>query len=287
MTPPMKSPKKLSANALITALFVMTLVAIAAMAMSLRLRLDIKRTDLSQDQILRINEFRYLSTMHFIDFANQSALANQTEGAEEQILPRPISVPHPIFGTLSGALIDEESKFNINSLTGGDKGAQEVFSRLIKNVFPGAPSNQGIAISREIMKTFSLRGTEKFVDINEISSLLGDFKTKLSPYLTALPENKLKLHPISARPEVLAAFYPNVSLGEAQNLVNTLQRATAKQKQQMLQEAGINVDKEGLTPHYLRIDLTIEDRKGHSHFHFSRLAEMDQKSLSILDENWF
>jgi len=119
--------KKDSGAALITALFIMALVAIAAVAMSMRLEVAIRRTELS----LNSNQL-YLSAQGVQSWAAGVLLqdaskarpqtspqtGSQTTSQDQRIdhLPQhlPLSTDQGI--QVTGVLTDEQGKFNLNNL---------------------------------------------------------------------------------------------------------------------------------------------------------------------------
>jgi general secretion pathway protein K len=112
-----KSCQKQVGSALITALFIMTLITIAATAMTMRLQLDIYRTRLT----LSADTLDYAS--QFVTFWAISELANKNDtysvadldGKVAQ-LPNQFKKFHaPV--VLTGALYDLQSRFNINDLS--------------------------------------------------------------------------------------------------------------------------------------------------------------------------
>lgn len=111
-------------SALITALFIMTLVAIAATAMSSRLRLDIFRTstNLNSDKL-------YLASQAVTWWAMDDLSSNNNTSTVRKF---PKKLHHLYPGILTeGALFDLQAKINLNSLQ--DKQFLPLFYRLMEN----------------------------------------------------------------------------------------------------------------------------------------------------------
>lgn len=117
---PQAKPKKTrtqSGSALITALFIMTLIAIAATAMTMRLQLDIYRTRLT----LTTDKLHYASQL--VTFwaiselsQNKNPFAMSDLNGKVAQFPAKLSAVYPQF-KLTGALYDLQSRFNLNNLT--------------------------------------------------------------------------------------------------------------------------------------------------------------------------
>ena len=133
--------KKSRGSALISALFIMTLVAIAAMAMSVRLQQDIYRTrlTLTTDKL-------YLASQA-VTFWAMGVLSHQPLQTDASLLIYPKSREHDYPDILTtGQIIDLQARFNLNQLVivkSADQnnasniknqGAQALFSQLLNNV---------------------------------------------------------------------------------------------------------------------------------------------------------
>lgn len=116
-------------SALISALFIMTMVAIAATAMSTRLQLDIYRTRLS---ILSDKLYLASQAVSFWSLDQLSVKKNYTmSNTAGKILdfPRKLQTIYPEV-TISGGLYDLQSRFNVNNLT--DKKYAFTFLKLLE-----------------------------------------------------------------------------------------------------------------------------------------------------------
>jgi len=115
-------------SALMTALFIMTLVAIAATAMSTRLRLDIYRTAtiVNSDKL-------YLASQAVTWWAMDALSDRNASYTSEQISTFPGKLQHLYPGIhTEGALFDLQAKINLNSVS--EKKLQTMFYHLLENM---------------------------------------------------------------------------------------------------------------------------------------------------------
>lgn len=118
-------------SALISALFIMTLVAIAATAMSTRLRLDIYRTtaNINSDKLYLASQAVTWWAMEELSVTDATFKRLNTDG---QIRKFPQKLQHLYPGILTtGGLFDLQAKFNINNLQ--DTKFHALFYRLLEN----------------------------------------------------------------------------------------------------------------------------------------------------------
>lgn len=125
-------PKKIKGSALLSALFLMTLIAIAVTAISFRLQQDIYRTNLS------INADKIYLASEFIQFWALDNLVHENtpfKAIDEQasILALPSKFQH-IYPelTLNARIYDLQARFNLNNLT--DKKYIPFFMNLLKEL---------------------------------------------------------------------------------------------------------------------------------------------------------
>lgn len=115
-------------SALITALFIMTLVAIAATAMTLRLQFDIFRTQetITRDRLYLASQ---LVTFWAISTLSNDALPTKSlEGAKIRLFPSELQTLYPQ-ADIQGELYDMQALFNINNLQ--DKKFYPVFFKVL------------------------------------------------------------------------------------------------------------------------------------------------------------
>ncbi|MFI4963125.1 MAG: type II secretion system minor pseudopilin GspK [Legionellales bacterium] len=126
--------KKIGGSALLTALFIMTLVAIVATAMSMRLQLDIYRTRLI------INHDKLYQASQAVTFWGLSELRDSGKAFSKTLSQDMISVypgnMHSLVPqiSLSGGLYDLQAKFNINLVS--EKKRIALFINVLKQVVP-------------------------------------------------------------------------------------------------------------------------------------------------------
>jgi general secretion pathway protein K len=117
--------KKIKGSALITALFIMTLVAIAATAMSIRMRLDIYRTQLTitNDKLYLASEAVTFWAMDILSRKKQTFSANMNFPVNLETIYPNVSI--------KGNLYDLHALFNLNNLL--DKKFFPLFYKLLEN----------------------------------------------------------------------------------------------------------------------------------------------------------
>lgn len=122
---------KTKGSALISALFIMTLVAIAATAMSMRLQLDIYRTQLiiNQDKLYLASQ---AVTFWATDQLKQANLLLTTTDPSAIVLkfPNRLQTLYPNV-KLDGNIVDLQARFNLNNIS--DKKFQPFFYGLLEN----------------------------------------------------------------------------------------------------------------------------------------------------------
>lgn len=200
--------KKNKGSALLTALFIMTVVAIAATAMSVKLQIEINRTELIKKidslyfakrkillchmEKLAKNALKKQKIFTLKDEINSNALINNTQFAAKTQ--------------------DLQAKFNLNNLA--DKKYILSFSLLIQKVEPKIKNKAALDIAKSVFSwlqplkagnsnanlanNYYLKQSppyypshKSFVSISELRLIQGINQTlylKLAPYVTALPK---------------------------------------------------------------------------------------------------
>ena len=198
-------------SALISALFIMTLVAIAATAMSIHLQRDIYRTRISIQHdalILSAEGVTNWAIMQLSQTTLKPIKANETGRILD--FPKTLKSIYPNILT-TGFIIDLQSRFNLNNLQ--DKRYQPIFKHLLQQKIPSmkeATQKQWINALSSFIKRSSntpldeeLRllylkrkppyypANEPLQDVSELRLVLGvtqPFYQALLPNICALPE---------------------------------------------------------------------------------------------------
>ncbi|KTC65852.1 general secretion pathway protein K (plasmid) [Legionella adelaidensis] len=253
--------RKSQGSALLTALFIMTLVAIAATAMSMRLQLDIYRT-----QLTTTHDKMYLATQGVLFWALDK-LGQKKMFFSSSIVPPPNFLTDYSEFKVTGEIIDLQAKFNLNNVQ--DKKYQTFFLQLLKNIAVPINSSQQKTLSAALTHWVSPyrldKGKDPFLDyylaqkppylpsnlpLQNISEfrLIADVTPalyqSLEPWVTALPE-VTSININTAPKQVLMA------------LGNGIDDATAKEIIKAREEKGID-NLQSITPLLKRSDIPIE-----------------------------
>lgn len=198
-------------SALITALFIMTLVAIAATAMSTRLQLDIYRTNLSlvADKLYLASQYVTFWAMSELNFNKKPLVQTDAEGA---VLSFPLAFQNTYqdFQTV-GKLYDVQARFNLNNLS--DRKYYRMFLNLLQNVLPdsSAKDRELIAFAtrqwispyqpgrgNDSLVTYYLKQKPPYFQSDQLMQSVSEFRLiwgvdaktyrQLEPFITALPE---------------------------------------------------------------------------------------------------
>lgn len=204
-------PQTKRGSALLSALFIMTLVAIAATAMSTRLQLDIYRTGLvvTSDKLYLASQAMTFWAMDALVTKNDDLKVSKKDGAIAD-LPLQLQRLYPDT-VLKGKLYDLQSQFNLNNLQ--DKKYHLMFFKLLENTHIQMDASQRKQLINAIMYWISPyqpgRGHDQYLDYyvkqkppylpgyqlmqstSELRLLQGisaDVYNTLAPYVTTLPE---------------------------------------------------------------------------------------------------
>lgn len=200
-----------SGSALLSALFIMTLVAIAATAMSTRLQLDIYRTRMT------ILSDRLHLASQIVPFWAMSELSNprkkfQKADSQGKVMDFPDKL-QTIYPTVrvTGAIYDLQARFNLNNV--GDKLYYPIFLNLLKLSTPSLSTTEQRGLAEATKQWISPyqpgRGNDEFVQYylkqkppyhqsQQLMQSISEFRLvrgvdakmyeKLSGILTTLPE---------------------------------------------------------------------------------------------------
>ncbi len=175
----LSSNKSSRGSALITALFIMAIVAIAATAMSKRLQLDIYRTSmlLNSDRL-------YLAAHSVVSWSdNELSTKKKLQWIAQDNLGTvayfPERLKHIYPGVVvKGQLIDMQARFNLNNLT--DKASVAFFDTLLTHVAKQTEKN----LRREIVEA-TTAWIRLYNPDREQDTYLDDYLKKTPPYYPA------------------------------------------------------------------------------------------------------
>ena len=229
-------------SALITALFIMAIVAIAATAMAKRLQLDIQRTSMvfSSDK-------RYLAAKSITGWAMSQLAAEklsfiaQDHTGTVAYFPEKLANIYPGVVT-QGRLIDMQARFNLNNLN--DKPSQTFFDTLITRVSKNTNADQRTLIldattawihpytpdrGQDDLLDVYLNQTPPYypayqpmADVSELRLVHGvnaALYQALKPYVTALPE-PTPININTATPGVLRCLGQGLDASQADELLD-------------------------------------------------------------------
>ena len=226
-------------SALISALFIMTLVAIGATAMSARLQLDIYRTrlTLTSDQLFLASEAVSFWAMDLLSDEKPIQLTNNG------IINYPKSLYHlyPDIET-KGSLTDLQSKFNLNNLQDIEK--FPLFYRLLKLLTPedkksvlgqiiNATCDWVKETSSQAKSEFSIfyakqkppyqAAHQKMQSVSEFRLIQGvdsAIYEAVAPFITTLP-SKTTININTAPRTILMTLGQGLDEAQAQNIIDT------------------------------------------------------------------
>lgn len=166
-------------SALISALFIMTLVAIAATAMSSRLQLDIYRTQLS----LSSDELYFASqgvSFWAMGELNKTELPWVVADAQGIVRRFPLKLQSRFSPNVyvSGELYDLQSRFNLNNLS--DKKYQAVFLNLLKQQAPTLKAKERQALVKATISWVQAYSPDQGYD-----QYRREYAKQIPPYLPA------------------------------------------------------------------------------------------------------
>lgn len=248
--------KALLGGALLTALFIMTLVAIVATAMSTRLQLDIYRT-----RLMIIHDKMYLASQG-VTFWSLSELKNNknkftqanAQGMVKEFPKNYQSIYQQV--TLSGGLYDLQARFNLNNLL--EKQYVLPFTNLLGILVPNLNTldkkNFVLAIKNWLGPYDLAQGNDVFAsfyqsqkpaynsshqlmkslsELRLVKDVSASFYLALEPYVTVLPETT-PVNINTASPKVL------MSLGNGLNSAQISELMMARGETGIIQLKEIN-----------------------------------------------
>ncbi len=238
--------KALKGSALLTALFIMTLVSIAATVMSMRLQLDIYRTHqtIIHDKLYLASQAVMFWSFNELQNPHNKYTVATAQGSVAH-LPKNLSSLYKGV-TLSGRLYDAQSKINLNNLL--EKKNTPFFIHFLQQIDSKHTNEEHIKLALALqnwLSTYDLsHGKDEYISyyigqkppyypshqpiqsrsefrlLKEVSSSLD---TMLQPYLIALPEST-PININTASKAVLMALGDGLNATQADELIE--QRGT-------------------------------------------------------------
>lgn len=197
-------------NALLTALFLMALIAIAATAMVKQLSVSISRTErfIQTDKLYLAAELVPLWAMSTLAETDFPLIPINTQGLMLS-LPAKLQNQYPGY-QLSGSLYDLQSKFNLNGLT--DPKMQAIFTKLAQQLDPSLSTPLISALTAAIINWISPQNAlnqdkwtqyyqslsqpylpahqpmQSIYELNRVAGVSPDLFQKLLPFVCVLPQ---------------------------------------------------------------------------------------------------
>ncbi len=250
-------------GALLTALFIMTLVAIVATAMSTRLQLDIYRTRLlvTHDKLYLASQALMFWSINELNNKKNTFSTIDSQGMVDKY-PKNLGFIYKEV-KLRGGIYDLQSKLNINNLS--DKKGVVLFLNLLGQIYPSMNDKDRINLAltvKDWISTYDLeKGNDSYISyystqkppyypshqlmksISEFRLLKGmDAKQDqlIQPFITALPE----VTPINintANKRILRALGDGLNESQVQQLINArgTQGISPKKLNPLLQKLNI------------------------------------------------
>lgn len=228
----MMKQKQLGA-ALIVALFIMSLVAVAAIAMIERLQIDMRRTTLLLNDV-KADFYGKGSISWAMDQLKQNWEKKQTN---KIIDATPIVLPASVVdeATIQSVIEDAEGRFNVNNIV--DVKYRDDFARLIHNVLPNIDMTQAKQLTQNCVDwlTHTTAHDDDYAtlhppyrvshqlmaSVSELRLVKGfnaEIFNALLPYIIALPETT-PINMNSADIPVFMAISPTLSVDAAKNIM--------------------------------------------------------------------
>lgn len=273
-------------SALISALFMMTLIAIAATAMSVRLQLDIHHTRITLQSEER---YRAANLVNFwaISVLNNSGNIFLKTLADGSVQHYPQSIqPYQPQLSLSGQIIDLQGRFNLNNII--EKKYYGRFLELIKNAAPQSTKAQQELIAQSTLQWILPyqpgRGEDRFLkpylqqkpgyypahqammSVSEFRLVNGvDAQTyqQLLPYITVLPESTA-INVNTASEKVLATLAPGLSTSQVHKIIEQRKDSGIKNIStisKLLQQLNIAPEDATLNSQYFLVIATVKDQE--------------------------
>lgn len=279
---------KASGSALLSALFIMTLVAIAATAMSTRLQLDIYRTELT------LNSDKLYLASQAVTFWAMDTLGKKKlpfsvgkKNGKLADFPHQLQKLYPAV-SIRGQLYDLQAHFNLNNLS--DKKYQGLFFRLLENSSAKMSESQCQLLINAILYWITPyqrgRGQDTYLNfyLNQKPPYLPAYQ-----FMQSVSELRLVrgvsadiydslLSNITALPEITPININTASPAILRSLGNGLNPTQVQQLIHAREEEGIKIDK--ITELLQKLDIPREQITVESNYYLS-VATISNQDLSL------
>lgn len=262
---PILSAVTTKGSALLTALFIMTLVAIVATAMSTRLQLDIYRTRLlvAHDKLYFASQAVMFWAFNELD-KNDNKLLHGRPKSNALLRSYPNNM-HGLYKgvTLSGGLYDVQGKLNLNNLV--EKKGLPPFINLIHHIYPKSNDKDIISLAlalQDWLSDYDLdKGNDNYMayytaqnppyypshqlmksasEFRLIKGVTAKMNDTVQPYITVLPEST-PININSAAKKILASLGNGLDEHQLEELVTARGKGfkTMKKVTPLLQKFNI------------------------------------------------
>ncbi|OGT45516.1 MAG: hypothetical protein A3E83_05580 [Gammaproteobacteria bacterium RIFCSPHIGHO2_12_FULL_41_20] len=287
---------------LIIALFVMTLIAVMAVAMMARLQRDTYRTSL----VIHATQAE-LYAQGSVAWAMQQLRDNKEKNRLDNA-PIHLPVKQIYEYRIDSVIEDAQGYFNLNNLA--DSAVQQDFQRLLRAVVPQLNAQAGMDIARALtdwvtpgvhnsvydryylsLKPAYRAAHRPMLSVSELRLVKGvtpALYNALLPYVTALPE-KTAINVQSALPQVLMSLSPTLNLSVVQQIVShrqvtpftTLEKFTGLE---VVKNHAIAADKVTVNSTYFLVVTTVmvESETYRLYTLLSRLVQNERLQVKML-----
>lgn len=245
--------------ALITAILVMSLATITAVAMTVRKQVDFRR---SENMLLHDQAYLYLLGAE--DWAKQILLRDRNNNDYDSLKDdwATILPPMPVDGgSIGGHIEDLQGRFNLNNLANGDPESPDAqrFRKMLANInaptelvntimdwidadqelrFPGGAEDVQYLSGDHPYRT-SNRLLESPTEILYVKGMTYEIYEQLEPAITALPESNLEINVNTAPATVLQSIIEDFTTADAEKFIEERTKEPFKKIEDFLQHPMI------------------------------------------------
>lgn len=228
-------------GALLTALFIMTLVAIVATAMSIRLQVDIYRTRLlvTNDKLYLASQALMFWSFNELNNKDRKFLSANAQGRVRNFPDNLASIYKDV--KLAGELYDLQARININNLS--DKKGGPLLINILKQVYPKANDTDRTALvltikdwlsvydlsrGKDTYTSYYLEQTPPYYPSHQLIKSASEFRLlkdvsaeqneAIQPFITALPE-ATPININTAQKEVLTSLGDGLNEAQVEDII--------------------------------------------------------------------